>query len=132
MPPTTGIGPGLERMAMIFTEQEDIYDVIFFPMMKPHLTPVNRSIYGVEEEARVSQPVTELVMSLEEFRTLLVTASPVGRISVQAVERKAGALATIHSIVRGMAEGAVIAVSAQPADVTGALQARFPDLPFAI
>jgi lysyl-tRNA synthetase class 2 len=47
MPPTTGIGPGIERMAMIFTEQEDIYDVIFFPMMKPHISPVNRQIYGV-------------------------------------------------------------------------------------
>ena len=35
MPPTTGIGPGIERMAMIFTEQEIIDDVIFFPMMRP-------------------------------------------------------------------------------------------------
>jgi lysyl-tRNA synthetase class 2 len=131
MPPTTGIGPGLERMAMIFTEQEDIYDVIFFPMMKPHLSPVNRSIYGVEEEPRESQVVTELVMSLEEFRTLLVKATPVGRVRVQAVARKACALATIHSTVDGLAEGAVIAVSAQPADVTAALQARFPDLSLA-
>ncbi len=48
MPPTTGIGPGLERMAMIFTGQEDIYDVIFFPLMKPLLSSVNRAIYGVE------------------------------------------------------------------------------------
>ena len=50
MPPTTGIGPGIERMAMIFTEQEDIYDVIFFPLMKPHVSPVNRLIYGIGEE----------------------------------------------------------------------------------
>ncbi|MBK9169897.1 MAG: lysine--tRNA ligase [Bryobacterales bacterium] len=49
MPPTTGIGPGIERMAMIFTGAEDIYDVIFFPLMKPHLSMVNRRIYGVEE-----------------------------------------------------------------------------------
>lgn len=49
MPPTTGIGPGIERMAMIFTGKEDIYDVIFFPMMKPHLSQVNRAIYGIEE-----------------------------------------------------------------------------------
>ncbi len=50
IPPTTGIGPGIERLAMIFTEQQDIYDVIFFPMMKPYLSPVNRSIFGVQEE----------------------------------------------------------------------------------
>jgi lysyl-tRNA synthetase class 2 len=50
MPPTTGIGPGIERMAMIFTEQEDIYDVIFFPLMKPRLSPVNRQIFGVAGE----------------------------------------------------------------------------------
>jgi len=50
LPPTTGIGPGIERMAMIFTGQEDIYDVIFFPMMKPVVSPVNRAIYGIAEE----------------------------------------------------------------------------------
>ncbi|MGH9661086.1 MAG: lysine--tRNA ligase [Bryobacteraceae bacterium] len=49
LPPTTGIGPGIERMAMIFTEQEDIYDVIFFPLMKPHISPLNRAIYGIED-----------------------------------------------------------------------------------
>lgn len=47
MPPTTGIGPGIERMAMIFTGQEDIYDVIFFPLMKPRISPVNRQIFGI-------------------------------------------------------------------------------------
>ena len=35
MPPTTGIGPGIERMAMLFTERENIDDVLFFPMMRP-------------------------------------------------------------------------------------------------
>ena len=49
MPPTTGIGPGIERMAMIFTGQENIDDVIFFPMMRPVVSPVNASIYGVPE-----------------------------------------------------------------------------------
>lgn len=48
MPPTTGIGPGIERMAMIFTEQSDIYDVIFFPLMKPVMSQVNKAIYKIE------------------------------------------------------------------------------------
>ena len=47
MPPTTGLGPGIERMAMIFTEQENIDDVIYFPMMRRHLSEVNRGIYGI-------------------------------------------------------------------------------------
>jgi len=38
MPPTTGIGPGIERMVMIFTGQENIDDVIFFPMMRPAIS----------------------------------------------------------------------------------------------
>jgi lysyl-tRNA synthetase class 2 len=49
MAPTTGIGPGIERMAMIFTEQENIDDVIFFPMMKPVTSEANRRIYGIRQ-----------------------------------------------------------------------------------
>jgi len=35
MPPTTGLGPGIERIAMMLTETENIDDVIWFPLMKP-------------------------------------------------------------------------------------------------
>ena len=51
MPPTTGIGPGLERMAMIFTEQENIDDVIFFPMTRPHVSANNAEVYGLKASA---------------------------------------------------------------------------------
>lgn len=51
MAPTTGIGPGVERMAMIFTEQENIDDVIFFPMMRPVVSRANRRIYGLAPAA---------------------------------------------------------------------------------
>jgi lysyl-tRNA synthetase class 2 len=68
MPPTTGIGPGVERMAMIFTGQENIDDVIFFPMMRPTVSPLNVSIYGVEE-ASVA-PMEDLALSFEEFEAL--------------------------------------------------------------
>ena len=47
LPPTTGIGPGIERMAMIFTEQENIDDVIFFPLMRPVVSHTNAQIYGL-------------------------------------------------------------------------------------
>jgi lysyl-tRNA synthetase class 2 len=68
MPPTTGIGPGVERMAMIFTEQENIDDVIFFPMMRPSISALNASIYGVHEPALA--PVEDLVLSLADFEAL--------------------------------------------------------------
>jgi lysyl-tRNA synthetase class 2 len=68
MPPTTGIGPGVERMAMIFTEQEIIDDVIFFPMMRPSVSPVNASIYSVAEPTLA--PVEDLALSVEDFEAL--------------------------------------------------------------
>ena len=38
MPPTAGIGIGIDRLAMIMTNQKSIQDVLFFPQMKPEQT----------------------------------------------------------------------------------------------
>lgn len=38
MPPTAGIGIGIDRMAMIMTNSDSIQDVLLFPQMKPEKT----------------------------------------------------------------------------------------------
>ncbi len=45
MPPTVGIGIGMDRLAMIMTNSNSIQDVLFFPQMKPEANQ------GKEEDA---------------------------------------------------------------------------------
>lgn len=75
MPPTTGIGPGVERMAMIFTEQQNIDDVIFFPMMRRHVTQANSAIYGIPSEESITPTIPaetthDLVLHGEAFESM--------------------------------------------------------------
>lgn len=39
MPPTAGIGIGIDRLTIIMTNSNSIQDVIFFPQMKPEIKP---------------------------------------------------------------------------------------------
>lgn len=40
MPPTSGIGIGIDRLTMLLTNQDSIQEVLFFPQMKPEAKPV--------------------------------------------------------------------------------------------
>jgi lysyl-tRNA synthetase, class II len=128
MPPTTGIGPGLERMAMIFTGKEDIYDVIFFPMMKPLLGEVNKVIYDVKDED-AHQDKVDLLLTAEEFAEWLKAGKIVPRgaaVALTPVETEWQGAKLRHYEITGFSNGGKVTV--RGADVSVLISEKFPSI----
>ena len=68
MPPTAGLGIGVDRLAMIMTNANSIQDVLFFPQMKPEIT----AQYATANDYKDQGVREELIPILQELGLLTI------------------------------------------------------------
>jgi lysyl-tRNA synthetase class 2 len=91
MPPTSGMGMGMDRLAMLMTNQSSIQEVLFFPQMKPKGSQKSQveSQKSEEDHAKEGAPAsggTDVDLSEEEKLVLglLQANSPVDLAALKA------------------------------------------------
>ncbi len=64
MPPTSGMGMGMDRLVMLMTNQTSIQEVLFFPQMRPEAASSAQSLVPSPQEESEELSDEEVVMNL--------------------------------------------------------------------
>lgn len=97
MPPTSGIGIGIDRLAMIMTNNVSIQDVLFFPQMRPE---VAAGAMGAEFPSTEKNNQVASEMRPEEVKKPVVNLKPEENQVLEEVKKQtaAGTAATVASV----------------------------------
>ena len=68
MPPTSGIGIGIDRLTMFMTDNQSIQEVLFFPQMRPEVRATQAVILNEEEKAVLSIIQKEEKIDLNQLK----------------------------------------------------------------